>query len=494
MRGVEGRIHDAPLLADKPLGGQRAGDGILLGDLPVEIPVHLEDLELAGFPVPAGNLVVLCELHQHMAQRGVLRSGHRREQVVLKLVLHAAPEPLRERVRHHGGSGRLELRRNPIGLVLVEHLLRLVGRRDDEGAEQAGHEDRRKPHPQGEETDHDGVVDGEGSQAGLRSGPSLLHVRDGRLDRIEPPQSEEKAEGDVEDPVLDASDGAVVFGSRSPLVQERVGRDVLVASFFVGDGVVLVVLIGPPDGEETRREGREVPELVREGIDPVDVVVTEPPRRGEAQGEKRGRDDREGPGEEEGSEHEAAPHAQKLSLVVDVAFPPSVRFELVEEFSEGDLDFAVGSNLRLELLDGFRLRLRKPGVHLAGLVRVEPVHDLRGVPAVVPIEPVISGGVRLPPAREIVPDPVDSNVEGGSGSGIAAAASFGADARRRVLHRRGRNDDIGGTRRYYRFREGRGMNVEAVTGPRCYEGVYGGGNQRRDGDRRRRRIYSLPLG
>lgn len=100
---------------------------------------------------------------------------------MFQLVLHAAPEPFREGVRHHGTAGGLELRRDPIGLVLVELVFRLVGGRDDQCAEKTGRKYRRQPDLDGKECKQPGVVDDEGVEAGFGSGSLFSDARDSHL-------------------------------------------------------------------------------------------------------------------------------------------------------------------------------------------------------------------------------------------------------------------------------------------------------------------------
>ena len=161
---------------------------------------------------------------------------------------------------------------------------------------------------------------------------------------------------------------------------------------------MLVVFVGPPDGQQTGRQCRKIPELVGKGIDSVDVIVSEPSGRRHAEAEQDGRQERDRFGGEGGHRHQTAPDAQNLSLVGQVAFPPSVGLEFVKELPKGNLCGAVGGDGGFEPFDGFGLALWQAFVHGAGLFRVEAVHDLRGVAAVVPVDPVVSGGMGLSPS------------------------------------------------------------------------------------------------
>lgn len=175
-------------------------------------------------------------------------------------------------------------------------------------------------------------------------------------------------------------------------------KSILLYLLLLTERVVLVVFVGPPDGKEARRQCRKMPKSVAPGIDSVDVIVSQPSGRRHAQGERNRRQTGIRSGQDSTQRHQAAPNAQELSLVVDVALPPAVGFQLVEQLSKGDLRIAVGFHRLLELGDGFGLGLREAGEHLAGLLRMKGVHYLGSITAVVPIDPVISGGVGLSPA------------------------------------------------------------------------------------------------
>mmetsp|Transcript_4683 Transcript_4683/g.10021 ORF Transcript_4683/g.10021 Transcript_4683/m.10021 type:complete len:679 (+) Transcript_4683:140-2176(+) len=515
--GAVGRIDDPSLLAHAAAGGGGTGNGIGLGDPPVEVPVHLQDLELAALSVATGNVVVPGKLLEDGTELRVLGPRHGGEQVVFQLVLHATPEPFRKRVRGDGVAGRLELRRDPIGLVVLEHFFRLVRGGDDQGADETGHEDGGQPDLHGEEGPQNGVVDEERVEAGFRSGPLFTDAGDGDLHRVHPPEGEQEAKGDVEDQVLDLAEGAVVFRRGGPLEQKRVGGNVLVASLFVGERVVLVVFVRPPDGKEPRREGRKVPQLVGKGIDAVDVVVPEPPGRGHAQPQQDRRERREGLGGQRRDRHEPPPDAQQLALVGDVALPPAVGLELVAELPEGDLRGAVGDGGGLQQRGGLRLAPGEALVHRAALFGVKGVHDLGGVAAVVPVDPVFAGGVGLSPAREVVPLSVDAHVEGGPAAVVVAfrnplalgvvvalpgpaegvvgfvadrlglpAAAGGGGVLERGGDPRGRGRSRSGRRRDERSRRPAGRRHEGTRG-----GGEGGGNGNGGGDPRSSRTEVL---
>ena len=231
--GAVGRVENAGLLANHSARRRGSRHGIGPGHVSVQFPVHPENLEFAALSVAAGNLVVNGKFLEDLSQGGVLGAGHGREQVVFQLVLHAAPEPFRKGVGHHGTSCGLELGRDPIGLVFVEHFFRLVGGRDDEGAQKTGRKDRGQPHLDGEEREQPGVVDEEGVETGFGSGPLFPDARDSHLEGIDSPEGKQKAKGDVKDPVLNLANGAVVFGGGCPLEQKGIRSNILVTSLFV---------------------------------------------------------------------------------------------------------------------------------------------------------------------------------------------------------------------------------------------------------------------
>ena len=162
--------------------------------------------------------------------------------------------------------------------------------------------------------------------------------------------------------------------------------------------VVLVVFVGPPDGQETGRQSRKIAKLVGKGINSVDVIVSQPSGRRHAETQETDRQERHRFGGQGGQRHQSTPDAQNLSFVLDVALPPSVRLEFIKELPKGNLCGAVGGDGGFEHGDGFGFALWEAFVHFAGLFRVKAVHDLRGVAAVVPIDPVVSGGMGLSPS------------------------------------------------------------------------------------------------
>mmetsp|Transcript_34674 Transcript_34674/g.70786 ORF Transcript_34674/g.70786 Transcript_34674/m.70786 type:complete len:218 (-) Transcript_34674:304-957(-) len=213
--------------------------------------------------------------------------------MVLQLVLHAAPQPLGEGVGHDGVAGGHELRRDPIGLVIFEHGLGLVRRRHDEGRHEPGEEHRREPNAERQERQQDEVVRQQAEQLLLRPWTFLLHSLHRDLHGVHPPEREERRERHEEGPVLNLPEGTVVLRIGRPGVQEGVGRDVLVDPLLVGEGVVLVVLVGPPGAPESRGVADEETEAVGPLVDAVDVVVPEPTGVGHGEG---GQEDGEGGG------------------------------------------------------------------------------------------------------------------------------------------------------------------------------------------------------
>lgn len=159
--GAIGRVDDPTLLADDAACRGRPWNGIGAGNVSVELPVHEEDLELTALSVAARHFVINCEFLEDFSEGGVFGSRHRREQVVFQLILHASPEPFRKGVGHNGTARGLELSRDPIGLVFVEHFFRLVGGCDDQGAKKTGRENRGQPNPDGKEGKQPGVMDEE---------------------------------------------------------------------------------------------------------------------------------------------------------------------------------------------------------------------------------------------------------------------------------------------------------------------------------------------
>jgi len=143
-----------------------------------QVARHHLDLAIDAILDAVGRAELLHLCHE----RGVAVAWHRREEMVLELVLHAAPQPLGEGVGGDGVAGRLHLRAHPVVLVLVEEFLRLVRDRHDGRRHHAGEEDVAQRDGQRQAERHPRVVGEE--QAALAAQPRA----DDSAERVEAPE------------------------------------------------------------------------------------------------------------------------------------------------------------------------------------------------------------------------------------------------------------------------------------------------------------------
>ena len=187
-------------------------------------------------------------------------------------------------------------------------------------------------------------------------------------------------------------------------------------------GGVRTVLVGG-----TCTSGAFSPEPVGPLVDAVDIVVSQPAglskEHAEQEDRQRARVGEVRVAEVRCGEAARGPNSEELHLVDNVAFPPTVSDELSPQLPEVLRGFGVGLNLILQHEGGGVVALGKPLVHVPSLLAVERVHHLRGVSAVIPVDPMSAGGMSLPPTLEVVPLVVDANVEGSTAGYIVAGLS-----------------------------------------------------------------------
>mmetsp|Transcript_22880 Transcript_22880/g.53199 ORF Transcript_22880/g.53199 Transcript_22880/m.53199 type:complete len:360 (-) Transcript_22880:215-1294(-) len=323
--------------------------------------------------------------------------------MVLQLVLHAPPQPLREGVAAGGVAGRQVLSLNKIRRLVEEELLALVS----DGGDDSSHETRGNQSTKKGEGRHEGEHEGVVAQAPKHLGPEL--APDGDRERIEPPEDKQHRHGDGPEPALVLARGAVVLRVGGPEEEGGVGGNVLVDANLVGAGVVSVVLVRPPRGAHSPAEGAEWPHDLAEPAPAVRVVVGEPPRDGV--GDSQHSDSRKlhhyAPRELTEAHPESkggGPRPNVEQLLVPLPLEPARVDELLPPHAE----VASGLRHRRDPL-GRPLGLGEALHHLHALGRVEPVHHLGGVLVLVEVDPVSASRVGRAPPREIIPHVVDAH-------------------------------------------------------------------------------------
>ena len=126
-----GTLPEHGVLSDLLEHGRRIGvalDGARVCHLLEQLYVVGDDLELAGDAIL--EAVLLSPRAQQLGDGRIVVARHSREDVVLQLPLHTAPQHMRDRVVALGVARRAELRLDEVVLaqrVAQEDLLRLVG-------------------------------------------------------------------------------------------------------------------------------------------------------------------------------------------------------------------------------------------------------------------------------------------------------------------------------------------------------------------------------
>mmetsp|Transcript_6817 Transcript_6817/g.14184 ORF Transcript_6817/g.14184 Transcript_6817/m.14184 type:complete len:397 (+) Transcript_6817:302-1492(+) len=340
--------------------------------------------------------------------------------MVLQLVLHAPPDPFAEGVIGDGISRGGELCRDPVRLVLLKKLLVLMRGRDDEGRDESRHKNGGDVHARGEEGEDDGVVRHEHEEFLFGLGSFLFDGVDGDHEGVVPPEGEESREGDKEPNVLELAEGGVIFGIRCPGIEEGIRRNVFVHAHLVGERVVLVVLVAPPGNSQAGTQRTEEPQSVRPLVHPVNVIVPEPSRLRETQARQTDARKRSRVRGRRRPDRHGNPDPDQPALVPDVPFPPPLLLQLLPQQPEVLLGLRVLGDRLAQQRDALRARFGEALPHPPRLGGVEGVHDLRGVPAVVPVDPVRPGGVGLAPPAQVVPGAVDAHVQGGAALHLVA--------------------------------------------------------------------------
>mmetsp|Transcript_5602 Transcript_5602/g.13994 ORF Transcript_5602/g.13994 Transcript_5602/m.13994 type:complete len:211 (-) Transcript_5602:331-963(-) len=186
------------------------------------------------------------------------------------------------------------------------------------------------------------------------------------------------------------------------------------------------MFVAPPCRSQTGRHSGEGSQSVGEFIDTMDVVVPQPSGVGHGQGQQKCRKRRCRFGSHGGANRQRCPNSEQLSLEHEVAFPPPLLLELIPQLSEVDLRRAVRRRGRIQHGGRILGALGQALVHLPPLRAVEGVHDVGGVAAVVPVDPVRAGGMGLPPPGEVVPRAVYPHVEGGAAVYLVACGDLDA--------------------------------------------------------------------
>mmetsp|Transcript_32690 Transcript_32690/g.77013 ORF Transcript_32690/g.77013 Transcript_32690/m.77013 type:complete len:364 (-) Transcript_32690:207-1298(-) len=323
---------------------------------------------------------------------------------MFELVLHAAPEPLREGVRAHRVPRRPELAVDELRLLVKEKILRLVGDGGDDGSHETGEEEGAEECCGGDQGEHHRVVHPQTHQL------PVVFALDSSGEGVEAPEEEEERHGQGQKQALELAPGGVVLGVRRPQEERRVRRDVLILANLVGACVVEVVLFAPPGGAHARAKRPEGPHDVGELAPAVDVVMCEPASDGVGDSEDKDcpelrAQDRE-LREADACCRPCSPRQQVERLALPVSLEPALRNQLLPPLAEVARDLR---HLRHSLRR--RLRLREALDHVDSLVRVEPVHHLRRILILVEIDPVAAGRVRLPPARKVIPLVIYPNQE-----------------------------------------------------------------------------------
>ena len=200
-------------------------------------------------------------------------SGHRGEEVVHQLGVHAAPQPSLHAV-HVSLARAPELDVNELASLLVHDLLRLVRRRDQRAHEESTEEHRGNRHAQRKATEEPAVMNREQRQLLL-----ILALDRGR-ERVTAPEDVGHGVERVAVPVLPLAEARVIGPPRELGGLEKVEGlelDVAVAPVDVGERVVHVVLVLPPLGAEPVRERAEPAHRRAPLAAAVDVVVRQPP-------------------------------------------------------------------------------------------------------------------------------------------------------------------------------------------------------------------------
>ena len=143
----------------------------------------------------------------------------------------------------------------------------------------------------------------------------------------------------------------------------------------------------------------------------MDVIMTEPTCRRHGNGEEACGYEWDRMRSGNGTENTGGPEPQLRVFVYHVPLPITFGFQLFPKLSEGELSGRVRFRRRFELLNRSFLGLGQSLVHVPPLLRVEAVHHFRGIPAVVPVDPVSTGRMRLPPAAQIVPSAMQTDVQ-----------------------------------------------------------------------------------
>mmetsp|Transcript_12893 Transcript_12893/g.21830 ORF Transcript_12893/g.21830 Transcript_12893/m.21830 type:complete len:276 (+) Transcript_12893:513-1340(+) len=275
--------------------------------------------------------------------------------MVLQLVLHAAPDVLRDGVAADGVTGGAELVVHKGVLILFIVLFALVCASHDGGQHAPANGHLSKEPPRAEERQEDGVVGGDGQALA----PQLL--LQAHADRVEAPDEQRGCIGEQEVEVLVLAPPAVVLRAGRPQPHGRVDHDVLVHADHVGGGMVLVVLVAPPLGAQARADAAEVAHERAPLPAAVHVVVREEAARHLADREQRQpRQPVQVQSERAGGEH-AQPGQQHLGLLQRVALPPALAHQPGPELAEGQR-VGVGLGGRLVLDCGELLE------HLHGLI------------------------------------------------------------------------------------------------------------------------------
>lgn len=318
---------------------------------------------------------------------------------MLKLVLHATEEELREGVRADDTTSGDELIDHEVVLVFgLDQSLDLVIDSDDDGDEPTGEEDGADEDVP-REHQHEGVVNEDGD-AFLPVG-----LGDGELDGLHLPGHVETRVSEHVEEVLVGSPPLVLAGRGLPEMEDGLVVDIAVDAEAVGEDVMSVVLVGPPAvGETVGNTSDDLAEDHGDSVAAVAPVVAEPAgllhtktqHEGSDDGVRGGEEpakDQEAEGGDDVADHFIEPRAVEETVSDELA---TEVFELTRDLVTGD--FGVGDGLlghALELLDG--------------VFGVESVEGVGGVLAVEPVQQLGAAGVLVAPGSEVVALIVDAD-------------------------------------------------------------------------------------
>eukprot|EP00982_Pelagococcus_subviridis_P011407 31084-Pelagococcus_subviridis.AAC.1 len=347
-----------------------------------------------------------------------------------ELRVHPAPQPRLQALHVRLARGP-ELNVHELAALLEHDLLGLVRRGDQRPDEEAADQHGRDGDLPRETQEEPRVVDPQQRQL------LLVSSRDRGRHRVPAPQRVRRGVQRVPVPVLPLSKPRVIVPSGDFRVLEIVQRlelDVPVPPVDVRERVVHVVLVLPPLRAEPVREGSEPAHHRAPLPAAVDVIVREPPGLLHPEAQRQRREDRVRPREEPPERVQTEHLAQDARFLERIPREPPLVLELLPQRREVcvrvtrlGLDRVVriahdrrrgnlASSLLLLLLFLLLLRAVAPRQHrepprrevvAVRAVRVQRVEDVRRVAPVHERDEERSAGVRLRPARAVVPLAVD---------------------------------------------------------------------------------------